>query len=702
VNPDGIHRSVLAGLLSHIGIKDATKTGKQNEYLGARQSRFVIFPGSTLVKKQPNTVMSAELVETSRLFARMNAAIDPVWAEPIAGDLCKRSYSEPHWEKNQGAVVAYERVTLYGVPIIARRRIQFARIEPAYARELFIRHALVEGEWPNDRRNDRALDFDRANRKLRAELEELEDRTRRRDILYDDEAVFEFYERRIPADVYSAHTFDGWWRTARRDTPDLLTMTAETLIADETTTVDEDQFPAIWQQGDQRLSLRYRFEPGAEDDGVTVQVPLPLLAGLSSAGFDWQVPGLRHELVTSMIKSLPKAIRRTVVPAADWAVRLMAELPESPSVPLSEALAAVIKRITGGAVSSGDFDLERVPAHLRMTFQVIGDRGRPVASGKSLDALKDRLKARARESVARISESTPNALERVGLTTWDFDELPRFVDTAQSGPGQSTNLIRAYPSLVDTGSGVDLRVMSTQEDQARMLPAGVRRLLLGAIPSPVAYVQQHLTSAEKLTLAASPYPTTKALFDDCLLAVIDSVLFRIKPGGQVFMRAEFEAVRDRASAIVMDSMFDTVALVSRILSSARSVDKAISAATSLALLPALTDSRSQLDGLVFAGFVSSTGLDQLRHLPRYLVGITQRIEKLPDNPGRDRVWMTEVQSAEALYTAAGGRIPLPAHAPEKLVHARWMLEEFRISLFAQSLGTAETASVQRIRKVLAS
>jgi ATP-dependent helicase HrpA len=713
VNPDGIHKSLLAGLLSHIGLKDATASGNKggargsrlSEYLGARQARFVIFPGSTLAKKQPNAVMSAELVETSRLFARMNAAIDPAWAEPIAGDLCKHSYSEPHWEKNQGAVVAYERVTLYGVPIIPRRRVQYSRIDQELSRELFIRHALVDGEW------DSQQAFDRANKKLRAELRELEERTRRRDILNDDESVFEFYDRRLPSDVVSTRSFEGWWRKAKAESPDLLTMTQEALLDSESAPVDDEAFPPVWRQGDQRLTLRYRFEPGEEDDGVTVQVPLPLLAGLLPDGFDWQVPGLRHELVTAMIKSLPKAIRRLVVPAADWAARLLGELQgtagmrahdgERPAATLAETLAAAINRLTGSRVTSADFDRERIPAHLRPTFQVIGEHGRPVATGKDLVELQERLRSRARDSVARVAEArTPNALERSGLTTWDLDELPRFVDTEQKGPGGSTNVIRAYPAFVDDGSSVSIRLMSTPADQAAAMPGGVRRLLLASIPSPVAYVQQHLTSNEKLTLAASPYPNTKALFDDTLLAVIDSVLYRMKPDGQLFMRAEFEAVRDRVSGIVMDSMFETVGLVTRILTAGRSAEKAIGSATSLVFLSALNDAKTQLAGLVHPGFVSATGLEQLRHIPRYLNGITQRIAALPVNPGRDRAWQTQVETALALYADAGGRIPLAPGSREAIVHARWMLEEFRVSLFAQGLGTAETVSIQRIRKVL--
>ncbi|NYJ18341.1 ATP-dependent helicase HrpA [Leifsonia psychrotolerans] len=703
VNPDGIHRSLLAGLLSHLGLKDTAK----KDYVGARQQRFVLFPGSALAKKQPAAVMSAELVETSRLFARMNASIDPAWAEPLAGDLCKRSYSEPHWEKKQGAVVAYERVTLFGVPIIQKRRIQFSRVDPAYARDLFIREALVEGEWDLDRVDRRLSAFDRENKKLRAELAELEERTRRRDILFDDEAVFEFYDTRIPADVCSTRTFESWWRTERAAHPDFLTMTAQTLVAEDTPEIDENLFPPIWQQGDQKFSLSYRFEPGSADDGVTVQVPLPLLARLSPAGFDGQVAGFRADLVTALIKSLPKAIRRNVVPAADWAARLLTELDaaavqnvgQAPDAAFVDTLAALIKRLTHVPVTAGDFDLYRIPAHLQMTFRVVDERGRTVDSGKNLVELQRRLGGQARESVAAASvASTPtNAIERSGLTTWDFAELPRFLDTKQAG-----NTIRAYPTLIDEGSSVAIRLMSTEAEQARTLPGGVRRLLLLATPSPVAYVQQHLTGAEKMSLATSPYRSTQALFDDCLAAAVDDVLYRVKPDGLVFMRAEFDTVRDRVSGVIMDSMFETVGLVARILTASRVADKALKAATSMALLPAISDAREQLTGLVYPGFVSATGLAQLRHLPRYLGGITARVGKLAENPGRDRVWMNEVQAATAKFATAGGTIPLPATAAPNLVRARWMIEELRISLFAQELKAAESVSLQRIQKVLSS
>ncbi|WP_243063911.1 ATP-dependent RNA helicase HrpA [Humibacter sp. RRB41] len=715
IDADGIHRALLSGLLSHIGLRDAQK----KDYLGARNTRFLVFPGSALASKkngagQPQAIMSAELVETSRLFARMNAAIDPEWAEPLAGDLVRRSYSEPHWEKRQGSAVVFERVTLFGLPIVAKRRAQLNRIDAPLARELFIRHALVDAEWPSDTR-DHAFDFQRANAKLRTELEKVEERTRRRDILLDDETMVAFFQERIPRDVTDTRSFESWWRQERRINGSLLTMRREDLVDDvEEARVDEDAFPPIWQQGDQRLALTYRFEPGEEDDGVTVQVPLALLPRLSHVGFDAQVPGLRTELITALIRTLPKALRRSVVPAADWAARIAAELPagigsslgsadSSANEPFAVILARTIKRLTGTPVDAGDFDVERVPSHLRMTFRVVDERSRVVAAGKDVVELQRELAPKVRDSVARASVRRRDPIERTGLTTWDFDELPRFVDTEQGGrgTGMPRSVIRGYPTLVIEKDGVAIRVVGTQQEQERSLPDGVRRLLLNDIPSPTGYVQEHLTGAEKLALAASPYPSTKALFEDCLAAVIDSALFEAAPGGLVFTRAQFEGIREQISAGVMDALFDTVSLVARILTEHRAAEKVLSATSSMALLGALTDAKTQLAGLVFPGFVSRSGLTRLRHLPRYLQAITWRIQRLPDNPGRDRVWMTEVQTATTRLTDAGGSIPLPAHSAPSLVHARWMLEELRVSLFAQQFGTAETVSLQRIQKVLA-
>jgi ATP-dependent helicase HrpA len=733
VDPDAIHRSLLAGLLSRIGLRDerVTKTNpkekpregrepKSREYLGARNQKFAIFPGSTLARKGPPAVMAAELVETSRLFARTVAAIDPAWAEALAGDLVKRSYGEPRWEKRQGSAVADEKVTLFGVPIVPKRRIQFARIDPEQARELFIRHAMVgidgsAGEWPHSIERNGLFEFVRANAALRDELSAVEERMRRRDILIDDEVVVEFYDRRVPRDVTDVRRFETWWKAARAETPGLLTMTRGELLDEEPDAqLDPYAFPSEWRQGEQRMPLRYRFEPGAEDDGVTLEIPLALLPHLADRGFDWLVPGLHEELVTALLKTLPKAIRRNVVPTADWARRLLKEIhppvePVEPSLRLTESLAQQIRADTYTVIAPTDFDETRLPPHLRMTFAAVDERGHGVATSTSLVALQHRFAERSRESVAKVTAAaaprgvpgaTAPSLERTGLTTWDFETLPaKLTTTISSGS------ITGYPALVDEGTTVAIRVFGTAADQAREHPRGVRRLIALTVPSPLSYVQEHLTGTEKLQLATSPYRSTVALLDDALLATIDQLADAATTsrtlGEQPFDRAAFETLRAEVNGRLVDALFATVSLAARVLGAAREADRAISGAASLSLMAPLADARSQLDALVHPGFLRITGATQLLRVPIYLAGITHRVSKLTDAPGRDRVWLTEVGRATTLYTDAGGTLPLTADTAVRLIPVRWMLEELRISLFAQQLGTAGTVSIQRIKKALA-
>jgi ATP-dependent helicase HrpA len=730
---DDVHRAILAGLLSHIGLLDARTAnppkdrkapgdGRQpkGEYLGARGARFAIFPGSALKKKRPQAVMAAELVETSRLFARTVAAVDPEWAESLAGDLAKRSLSEPHWSKASGAASAYEKVTLFGVEIVPRRRVQLSRFDRPLAREMFLRHALVEGEWDVAALDKRLTAFLRRNVEQRRLLEKIEERERRRDILVGDEAVFAFYDARIPAEVVDVRSFERWWKDASARTPRLLDLT-EADLTDDTAGRDDKGFPSRWQQGDQTLSLAYRFEPGAPDDGVTAVVPLALLAQLRPAGFDWQVPGMRDELVTALLRALPKTIRRNVVPAADWAEKFSADLAERgpehtgglPATTLTAALAALVQRVANQPVSADDFELERVPGHLLPNFRAVDARGRAIGSSRDLRELQARLADRARTSVeatiaraveprgaARIASATPDAAAggfppRSGLTTWDIDELPDVVDTRVAG-----GVVRGYPAIVDDGSTVTLRVEATPEEAARLTRRGILRLLLLAVPSPAAYVLDHLTATEKLALAASPYPNAKALIEDARVAVADAVLRAESPEGVVRTRAAFERVRDALSAVVVDRTFAAVSLTAKILLSAREVERAMKDTNSLTLLGALNDVRGQLGALVYPGFVSRTGLARLAHLPRYLAGARERLQALPENPGRDRARMTEYERAATSYTEAGGVLPLADDAPSHLTQTRWLLEEYRVSLFAQRLGTAEPVSPQRIAKAL--
>lgn len=705
-----IHKAILSGLLSHIGLKDAAK----RDYLGARQRRFVLYPGSGLAKKQPDAVMAAELVETSRLFARTVAVIDPAWAEPLAGELAKRSHSEPRWEKRQGAAVVDEKVTLFGVPIIPRRRAQLSRIDPALARELFIRHALVEGEWDTSRLDKRLTAFLRDNGRVRRELEQLEERSRRRDILLDDERIVEFFEQRIPADVTDVRRFERWWRDALREHPETLTLTRDDLVEAEQLPADDGSYPTRLTLGDQTLSVGYRFEPGAADDGVTVTVPLPLLPRLDTAGFDWLVPGLRLELVTALLKTLPKAIRRNVVPAADWAAKLLAAVPPGADLrelSITEFLATEIRRQTYTPVEPDDFDLDRLPPHLRMGYAVVDERGSKLARGTDLTALQQKLRERGRDSVARVATAAAKSpIERGGITAWDDTigkgsggdggggTLPRQLDMRR---GDTT--IRAYPALVDEGSSVAIRLQTSVADQVAAHRAGVRRLVQLGVPSPLAYIQEHLTSAEKLSLGASPYRSTAALIDDALRAVIDEELAASADDARDALpwnRAAFESLRDRVNAGLPDRLFGIVATTAAVLAAAREVDVLIARSSSLALTAPLADAREQLNALVHDGLIGRTGLARLPRLVIYLRGIIHRVERLADNLGRDRAWMLEVQQAAELYTAAGGTLPLAADPEPRIREARWMLEELRLSLFAQPLGAQGPISVQRIRKQL--
>ncbi|RKE62819.1 ATP-dependent RNA helicase HrpA [Microbacterium sp. AG238] len=742
-HPDRVHRAILAGLLSQIGVLDTRSTSNARatggrgggskpqrpraEYRGARGAKFAIFPGSGLRKASPDAVMAAELVETSRLYARTVAAIDPAWAEELAGDLAHRSMSDPHWSKDAGAAVAAEKVTLFGVEIVPRRRVQLAGRDRELARELFLRHALVEGDWNSSHLDKRLTAFERRNLELRRRLEKIEERERRRDILVGDEAVFAFYDARIPRDVFDVRSFEAWWRDATARTPRLLDMTESDLAGDASGS-DERAFPARWRQGDQVLSLAYRFEPGASDDGVSVVVPLALLASLRPDGFDWQVPGLRDELIAGLLRALPKAIRRHVVPAADWASRFAEELaadgPESrdglPARTLRDALAARIQRVANQPVTSADFDLERVPAHLSMSFRAVDERGRPLGSSRDLAELQQRLANRSRASVARSlakaaprpgsqpaaaapaaalgaasgSDQRAGIAEQSGLTDWTFGDLPELVDTRGAG-----GVVRGYPALVDEGTAVTLRIEATPDRAERLTRAGVRRLVLLSVPSPATYVLDHLTASEKLALAASPYPSAKALIEDARVAVADAVIDRT--AASVRTPAQFQAVRDAFSAAVVDELFQTVSLGARILTLQRDVERAIRKENSMVLLAALGDVKQQLAGLVFPGFLSQTGTARLAHLPRYLQGALERVTSLSDNPGRDRQRLTEFERAATLYTEAGGTIPPADDAPPNLRHARWLLEEYRVSLFAQRLGTAEPVSIQRITKMLA-
>jgi len=674
-DPTSIHAALTAGLLSHIGLRE----GDSRDYTGARNTKFVLAPGSVLTKRPPRWVVVAELVETSRLYGRIAARIEPEAVERIAGHLVHRSYSEPHWDPQRGAVMAYERVTLYGLPLVPRRRVNYAQIEPELARVLFIRHALVEGDWQTRHH------FFRDNARLREELEEIEERARRRDLIVGDDDIYAFYDARVPAEVVSARHFDAWWRKQRRRTPDLLTLTRDDLLRTEDTAGDQ---PDTWQAGDLSLPVTYRFEPGAEDDGITVHVPVEVLARLGGDEFAWHVPALREELVTALIRSLPKDLRRNFVPAPDTARAVLATL-EPGTEPLLRSLQRALQRRTGVLVPIDAFDLDKLPSHLRVTFAVESADGTEVARGKDLEALQEQLAAPARQAVA---EAVADGLERSGLRGWpdDLDELPRTVERVSGG-----HTVRGFPAFVDMKSTVDVRVFATTAEQDAVMGPGVRRLLRLTVASPVKTIERQLNPRARLVLGGNPDGSLAALLDDSADAAV-----AVQAPAPVWSRAEFEALRQRVADALVATTLDIVGRVEKVLGAAHEVEVALPAKASAAQADAIADIRAQLDRLLPRGFVAATGATHLGDLTRYLTAISRRIERLPQGVNADRERMTRVHAVQDAYDELRQALsPARAAAVDVRDIAR-MIEELRVSLWAQQLGTARPVSEQRIYRAI--
>jgi ATP-dependent RNA helicase HrpA len=672
-DPQRVHTSLLAGLLSHIGMKDP----ETREFIGARNSRFAIFPGSALFRNTPRWVMAAELVETSRLWGRVAARVEPEWIEPLAGHLVKRNYSEPHWSKDRGAVLAKERVTLYGLPIVVDRTVNYGRIDPALSRELFIRHALVEGDW-----HTRHPFFNR-NRELIGEVEELEHRARRRDILVDEDTLFDFYDRRIAPEVVSGKHFDTWWKKVRTNQPDLLTFERELLISDDAREFRPQDYPDALQQNGLRLPLSYRFEPGERDDGVTVNVPLAVLNQVGGDGLPWQVPGLRTELLTALIRSLPKPLRRNFVPVPDFARKVLDNLGDR--TPTLDTVAHELQRLTAIPIPRDAWQLESVPEHLKATFRVVDDGGRALAEGKDLTALKRELKAELRATLSTVVHD----VERTGLRDWDFDELPRTVERSLSGL-----TVTAYPALVDEGDSVAIRLLDTEPEQRTQMWRGTRKLALLNVPSPVKQLIRRLPNDAKLTLSNNPHNGVGDLLDDCVNCAADKLI--TDAGGPAWDRAGFTKVRDTVRAGLADTSYEVITTVRRVLAARQDTETRLVTLTGPVFAAALADLRAQLNALVYRGFITATGYPRLADLVRYVAGITRRLEKLPERPDRDAAWMRSVHEITRDYQQLRARHP---HS-EELRRVRWMIEELRISYFAQTLGTPYPVSEKRIRRAL--
>ena len=658
--PDTIHRALLAGLLSHVGLRDAGG----REFTGARGARFVLWPGSELARRPPSWAVVAELVETSRLWGRTAAGIRASWIEPIAGHLVRRTYSEPRWERRRGAVVATERVTLYGLPIVEARTVPYGRIDPRVARELFIHRALVERDW------DTRHAFFAANGRLLEEVEALEERLRRRGLGVSDDALFAFFDERIPPDVVSARHFDRWWRDARREDPELLTFPRALLLGDEG---DAAGRPAAWKQGELVLPLSYSFAPGAPDDGVTVHVPVRALAQVRQTGFEWLVPALRLELVTSLLRALPKELRRGLAPMPETATAVLAEL-RPRREPLRAGLSRALEQVRGVRVAESDWDLGRLDGHLRMHFAISDDEGRTVAFGDDLDALRERARPLLRASLAEAA----GGVERRGMLAWEAGTLPREVQLPGTG-----GAVRGYPALVDEGQTVGVAIMETPQAQAAAMARGTRRLLMLTIPAP----RPRLDNRVALALAAAPHGSLDAVVADALPATIDWLVAR--SGGPAWDEDAFAALRARVAGELTTALEEVLGRVALVLDAARDVERRLEALPISPFEEARRDVQRQLGRLLHPGFITSAGVDRLDDLVRYLRAATRRLERLPDAVAADRDRMRTIHELEQLWRARGAD-------PE----IGWLLEELRVAQFAQGLGTREPVSAKRVRRLL--
>ncbi|NOH28777.1 ATP-dependent RNA helicase HrpA [Vibrio mediterranei] len=670
-----VHTALVVGLLSHIGVKDQEK----NEYQGARNARFHIFPASGLFKKQPKWIMSAELVETSKLWGRIIAKIQPEWIEPLAKHLIKRSYSEPHWSKKRAAVMAHEKVMLYGVPIVPKRLVNYGAIDPVLSRELFVRSALVEGDWETKHA------FFKQNRKLLQEVEELEHKSRRRDILVDDDELFDFYDQRVGTEVVSGRHFDTWWKKASQKNKELLNFEKEMLFKGDASHVTDLDYPNFWHQGGFKLKLSYQFEPGEDSDGVTVHIPLPILNQIDSEGFDWQIPGLRHELVVSLIKALPKTLRKNFVPAPNYADAFLARVTPM-EAPLLDALEKELRRMTGVEVLRDDWNLEQLPDHLKITFRAVDHRNRKLKENRNLYELKESLKDKVQQTLSKVADDD---IEQQGLHTWSFGELPKVYSQKRGGFD-----VKAYPALVDNKDSVEIKLFETEVEQEQVMKEGQRRLLLLNVPSPIKYLHTNLPNKSKLGLYFNPYGKVLDLIDDCIACGIDKLIEG--QGGLVWDADKFEQLKEYVRGELGDTVVDIAQQVETILTTAFNINKKLKGRVDLTMAFALSDIKAQIEGLIFKGFATECGWKRLPDILRYLKAIEKRMEKLPIDPNRDRMHMLKVESVTQDYKELLNKIPKGMKIPENVKEIRWMLEELRVSYFAQQLGTPYPVSDKRV------
>ncbi len=671
---DTVHRAVLSGLLSNIGLRT-----EGHEYTGTYGTKFFIFPGSGQFKKSPAWIMAAEVVETTRLYARCVAKIQPQWIESLADHLVKRHYSDPLWNEENAQVTAAERVSLYGLDIASGRRVHYGPIEPKASRELFIHHALVEGEWRTK------APFFEHNQQLVAEVEKVESKVRKRDVLVDVQQRFAFYDQRLPANVYSGATFDKWWKEAQRTKPRSLHMTREDLVQVERSAAD---FPDRLAVGDLTVSLRYIHDPGAADDGVTAIIPVEALHEVVAAPFTWLVPGMRLEKITALIKSLPKSTRTAFLPAADCA-RACNDVMDPGDRTLEDALAEALLALRGVPVKMSDFQGDKLDRHLRMNFRVVDRRGQIVGEGRDLDALRRDLGQQVRRQLQNLSDQR---YARTGMTKWDFGELAESIELKRGGL-----TVMAYPAVVDEGSSVRLTILDSAAAALAASRVGIRRLYVMAARDELAHQLKTMPQLNRLKLLFASLGPPKLLHDQIIEAAAQQAF--LGDGAIPRNREAFEARLGTGWGRIGEAMFSLGALVEPILAARHEVALRLGKPMPPTWKPIAEDLKRQLAELLPSEFLRTTPLERLRHVPRYLAAMIRRLDRLSgaglqrDAQHRQMIDVHRARLAQAMANRDANK-PIDPRVDEY----RWLIEELRVSLFAQDLGTAQSVSPQRLDK----
>ncbi len=673
---DSLHQALLSGMLSQIGMRD----GDKRELLGARNARFILAPNSKLAKKPPRWLMVAELTETHRLYGRTAAKIEPEWLERQAEHLLKSSYSEPYWSKKQGAVMGFLSQSLFGLPVVVRRRVNYSQVDPTLCRELFIRHALVEGELQTRH------EFFHHNQSLLDQVETLEHKSRRRDVVIDDETLFHFYDQKLPADVVSIRHFDKWWQPLQKAQPELLHFTEQMLLNDSAEQIAASDYPDVWRHNGVTLALDYQFEPGLEEDGVTVQIPLPLLNQVSSEPFAWQVPGLRRELLIGLIKSLPKPMRKHFVPAPNYAEALLAAMPAQEGE-LLDQVEKHLRRMTGVTVPREQWDWSALATHLQMRFCILDAKGDVLAAGRDLDAIKLSLQGQVQTALTQAVDD--DRFEQAELRQFPERAIPKTYEAKRAGFA-----VKAYPALADNGDSVALTLCEDEVSQAQTMWQGQSRLLLLQLPSPIKYLHEKLPNKAKLGLYFNPYGRVLDLVDDCIRAGVEALMRRYQ--APAWSPTEFEVLKDKVGGELNPAVAAIALQVEEVLSRAHEVKKRLKGKIDLSQAMAMADIQAQLNGLIFKGFVTATGGERLNDVNRYLEALARRLDKLPIDPQRDRLQLLKISQVQQAYQALLNKQPKGKPLLPEVAAIRWMIEELRVSLFAQTLGTAYPISEKRI------